>query len=135
MSAKARGEMVEKFRTEKYKHAIMLVTFDLGAEGLNLQTCSTIIVLDHWWNQSKTRQALGRVLRQGQLSEFVKMYLLTSNTGIEKAIFLKQSIKSDILEDYKTGSSEKKMTKMTTNDIIRIIELGDNEKLLRGMKY
>ena len=57
MNTKQR-ELIEDFRNSE--NGILLLTFQLGAEGLNLQFASTVILTDFWWILLKrNKQLLG----------------------------------------------------------------------------
>ena len=133
MNMKKRQQLLKAF--EMSKDGILLITYQLGAEGLNLQFASTILLIDFWWNASKTQQAIGRIFRYGQIADEINVYFFTSNTGIEKILFEKQKAKLSILNELKTGVIETKIPMVKMDDIIRLIELADNEELLKKIKY
>lgn len=135
MSSTDREKLITNFGLETNDTSVLLATFDLMAEGVNAQVCDTMIIVDHWWNASKTSQAIKRIYRQGQKSDRVKVYMLTSNTGIEKSIFEKQSMKMEIINEYKNGPSGKKVKALKMDDILSIIESTENETLLSQIKY
>ena len=58
MSSKERTKLIKNF--ENSKNGIFFLTYQLGAEGLNLQFASTVLLVNYWWNSSKTSQANGR---------------------------------------------------------------------------
>lgn len=113
----------------------MLATYQLGAEGLNLQFASTMLLVDFWWNVAKTQQAIGRIFRPGQTSKEINVYLFTSNTGIEKILFSKQKAKIEILNELKTGNIKTKIPSINVDEMIKLIELEDNKELLKKIKY
>lgn len=133
MSIKKRQQLLKNFETSK--NGILLITYQLGAEGLNLQFASTILLTDFWWNASKTQQAIGRIFRYGQIADEINVYFFTSNTGIEKILFQKQKAKLSVLSELKVGIIKTKIPKIKMDDIITIIELADNTKLLKNIKY
>lgn len=133
MSIKRRGEVIEEFA--KTKNGILLLTYQLGAEGLNLQCASTVLLMDFWWNAAKTQQAIARVLRFGQEARVVNVYFFSSNTGIEQALFKKQHAKLMILDELKNGAIETKIPSLKMNEIIKLIELDDNKQLMRDIGY
>lgn len=126
-----RGETIVNFKDSLT--GILLLTYDIGAEGLNLQFSKTVLLTDFAWNDGKSQQAIARVLRRGQTADSVNVYLFTSNTGVEKAMFKKQSEKLLILEDLETGSSNNKITKMSIRDAISIISRSDNVEALEKL--
>lgn len=133
MSMKKRQLLLKEF--EKSKNGILLITYQLGAEGLNLQFATTVMLIDFWWNASKIQQAIGRIFRYGQLASEINVYFFTSNTGIEKILFLKQKAKLHILNELKTGMSKTKIPGIKMDNIIKLIEISDNEKLLKDIKF
>lgn len=133
MSSKKRGELIQAF--EKSHNGILLLTYQLGAEGLNLQFASTVFITDFWWNASKIQQAVGRIFRYGQVADEINVYFFTANTGIEKILFEKQKAKLDILKELRTGVIETKIPMIKMDDIVKMILLDDNTKLLKKVKY
>lgn len=133
MNIKKRHDLLKNF--EKSSNGILLITYQLGAEGLNLQFASTVLLIDFWWNASKTQQAIGRIFRFGQIADQINVYFFTSNTGIEKMLFQKQKAKLNILNELRVGSIKTKVPKINMDDVIRMIELEDNKTLLKKIKY
>lgn len=133
MSIKKRQMLLNSF--EKSNNGILLVSYQLGAEGLNLQFVSTIMLVDFWWNSSKIQQAIGRIFRYGQMSKEINVYFFTSNTGIEKMLFQKQKAKIDILNELMCGNQKTAIPIINIDDIIKMIEIADNQKLLKNIKY
>ncbi len=136
MSSKKRAQTLDEFHVPNKNGLgnILLLTYDIGGEGLNLQKISnTVILLDFVWSDGKVSQAVARVLRYGQTAEEVNVYYLVSNTAIEQAIFEKHKLKLQIINELETGSSKTKVNKMNVNDIIRIIETEDNMRALENL--
>ena len=120
MSPSKRGEVITDF--EKSKNGVLVLTYNLGSDGLNLQCANTVLITDYWWNSGKTKQGIARVDRYGQLSDNVHIYYFTSNTGIEKAIFEKHHDKLKVHDEILIGRKITKIKTMKTEDILRIIE-------------
>jgi len=133
MSVNARKLVLQEF--EKSENGILLLTYLLGAEGLNLQFASTVLLADFWWNASKIQQAIGRIFRFGQIRDEINVYFFTSETGIEKILFLKQKAKLALVEEIKTGSVKVKIPNIKMDQIIRLIGLDENEKLMRDIRF
>jgi SNF2 family DNA or RNA helicase len=129
MSSGARLKTIKEF--EESTDGILLLTYNIGAEGLNLQFCHNIILLDFWWNSGKTQQAIARVFRFGQKSKQVNAYFLTSNTILENLIFQKQKDKLDVIEELNTGQITTKIKSMSTKDMIRFLDAAENVKILK----
>ena len=126
MSPQRRGSVLVDFQAST--NGILLLTYDIGAEGLNIQQCRNVILMDIWWNSGKTKQAVARCLRYGQTQD-VHAYFLTSNTGIENALFKKGAKKLSILEELSVGpvkSTNSSTVKMS--DVIKILDCQENIK-------
>lgn len=133
MNVRKRHQLIKDF--EKTPNGILVLTYQLGAEGLNLQFASTIMLVDFWWNASKTQQAIGRIFRFGQKAKEINVYFFTANTGIEKILFEKQKAKLDILNELKTGRIKTKIPRVKIDDVIKMIEMADNKEKLKEIKY
>lgn len=131
MSMKTRMTTLQKF--SESDNGVLLLTYDLGAEGLNLQCSNTVLMLDFWWNSGKTQQATARVLRYGQLADTVNIYYFMSNTGVEKAVFKKQTDKIKILNELKTGPMVTYITSVNMQEVISFIESAENRDLLTNI--
>ena len=135
MTTKKRAQILENFSeiSENGLGHILLLTYDIGSEGLNLQVANTVILLDYYWNDGKTSQSVARVLRYGQKSKEVNIYYLTSNTAIEKAIFEKQDVKLRMINELETGRVQTTIKRIQVKDIINIINNEQNIKALHNI--
>lgn len=124
MSSDKRFKLLEEFGVGKGN--ILLLTYDIGAEGLNLQESNTVVLLDFFWNDGKTQQAIARVLRYGQVAPVVNIYMFTGNTAIEKAMFEKHDSKLTIIDELSKGPATTKISRMKIQDIVNIIKKEDN---------
>lgn len=115
-----RGQVLVDF--ENSNNGVLILTYNLGSDGLNLQCANTVLITDYWWNSGKTKQGIARVDRYGQLSDNVNIYYFTSNTGIEKAIFEKHHDKLKVQYELMIGRQISKIKVIKTDEILRIIE-------------
>ena len=137
MSSLKRSKIIDEFNNgnEGKNGNILLLTYEIGGEGLNLQKiANTVILLDFVWSDGKTSQAIARVLRYGQESKEVNIYHFISNTAMEKSIFEKHKIKLKIIEELETGGIKTNNKKMTVNDIIKIIEKDENLNIVNEIQ-
>jgi len=130
-SAAARGKLIDEFQQSK-ENSILFTTFELGSEGLNLQCANVVIILDFWWNQAKTQQAIARVVRRGQTNREVDVYFYTSNTGIEKALFNKQMDKLILLKEIKDGTIKHTIKTLRMEEVLRLIDSNENYEYLNN---
>jgi SNF2 family DNA or RNA helicase len=66
INLKAKTEIIRSFKNDP-SSKILLCNYACGSEGLNLQVCNTVIMLEPWWNKVVEDQSIARVYRQGQL--------------------------------------------------------------------
>lgn len=129
MTSKSRMNIINEFNNTN-DNTVLFLTFGLGSEGLNLQSCSTVLLTDLWWNSCTTTQAIGRILRMGQEATEINVYYFTSNTGIENAILTKQDDKNIIIGDLMNGKTNHKVTTLKMKEIIKFINIQDNYHLI-----
>jgi len=120
-----RQSIIESFKTKRELGNILLLTYDIGAEGLNLQESNNVMLMDMNWSDGKSKQAIARVFRNGQQSSSINVYVFTSNTGIEKAILSKQDEKLVLLDELQHGQMKSRVSRMSVNDLIKIIDMDD----------
>ena len=133
MSLDRRGKLIEEFR--ETTNGILLMTYELGATGLNLQFATTVMLVDFWWNAAKTQQAIGRIFRYGQLANQINIYFFTANTGIENIIFVKQNAKLQVLNELMVGRRITRVPRINMNQVIQMIEDEDNTELLKKIDF
>lgn len=121
MSISERNYQIQQF--SESDNGVFLLTYAIGAEGLNLQAGKVVIQLDLYWNRGKEDQAVARIYRHGQTSKEIYHYLLVSNTGIEKKMLEKQHDKLRILQTIRKGGVDNTaITKLTFEEIIEILK-------------
>lgn len=125
MSINRREAVISQFKITRDFGNVLFLTYDIGAEGLNLQESNTVMLLDMGWNDGKSKQAIARVLRNGQQSDSVSVYVFTSNTGIEKAILGKQDEKLVVLDEMNSGPIRSKVAGIKVQEIINMININD----------
>lgn len=128
-----RNKVIEDFSNAE--NSVLIITYALGAEGLNLQSASTILLIDFWWNAAKVQQAIARVFRWGQTASKLHIYYFTSNTGIENILFKKQHAKIIMLDELKNGCLKTSIPNMKIDNIIRFIDMNDNKQILDNINF
>ena len=82
-----RQKIIERFRTDP-KIRVM-ISSDVGAEGLDFQFCNTIFNYDLPWNPMKVEQRIGRIDRFGQESSRIRIYSLVIDDSIKSRILMR----------------------------------------------
>lgn len=118
MSIERREKIITEYSTTR--GAILLMTYTIGCEGLNLQSASVVMIMDVWWNEAKSRQAIARVYRFGQTRE-THVYMFMSNTYIEHAMFEKHKDKASIAEELLEGRITTKVKTISLKKIVDIL--------------
>jgi SNF2 family DNA or RNA helicase len=139
MQMARRGKVIDDYSSSD--NGILLLTYDIGANGLNLQgglngtSYSTVVIMcDFSWNFGITKQAIARVVRYGNNAPIINIYYITSNSSIESALFKKMTAKLDIASELMDGSQTTKIPKMTLNDILHLISNDENTEHLNIIK-
>lgn len=131
MNIAKREALINSFKEST--NGVLILTYEIGAEGLNLQFAHNVFIMDLWWNAAKTMQAIARVQRFGQISNVINIYYFSSNTGMENAILDKQSKKTDIIDELKTGPITTKIKNIKVQEICILIEQYENNKILKDI--
>jgi SNF2 family DNA or RNA helicase len=76
----------------------VLLSSEVGSEGIDLQFCRTVINYDLPWNPMKVEQRIGRVDRLGQKSEFVRVINLYYRHSIDEQIYGRLYTRLEICE-------------------------------------
>ncbi|KAF2170234.1 hypothetical protein M409DRAFT_51976 [Zasmidium cellare ATCC 36951] len=106
MSAAARGDAVDDFRSEQKNVRIMLVSLKAGNAGLNLNMASQVIILDPFWNPYVEEQAIDRAHRLGQTRPVTVHRILIESTVEDRILALqekKRALISEALDEQKAG--------------------------------
>ncbi len=80
-----RGERIERFRTDSRLQ--ILLSSEVGGEGLDLQFSNCMVNYDLPWNPMRVEQRIGRIDRHGQESEKVRIFNFSVKDTIEANIF------------------------------------------------
>lgn len=79
-----RGDILEKFKTDPSVR-VLLLTYKVGGEGLNIVEANHCICGEPWWNDAVHSQAIARVWRTGQKKEVHHHQVIVANS-IEKYV-------------------------------------------------
>jgi superfamily II DNA or RNA helicase len=98
-----RQQTVERFADAP--GGTVLLTSEVGGEGLDLQFCRIVLNWDLPWNPMKVEQRIGRVDRIGQQSESVDIINLIASNTIEEIVYDRLYQRLDIIR-YALGDFE-----------------------------
>lgn len=129
MKTTERDDIIQTFK--KTKNDLLLLTYTIGSEGLNLQECDIIIFTDLFWNVAKMQQSCARIFRPGQLSPSVTYYYLVANVAIEHYIVKKHQDKLILADEMLNGNINHKVESINVKDIVKILLIDDVEKIKR----
>lgn len=84
-SIKERSKIIDRFH---YNPDInILLSSEVGGEGLDMQFCDTMVNYDLPWNPMVVEQRIGRIDRFGQKSKFVHIYNLLVKGTLQEKIY------------------------------------------------
>lgn len=79
-----RTELIERFRNDPKRR--VLLSSEVGAEGIDLQFCRVMFNYDLPWNPMKVEQRIGRIDRLGQKAEKISIVNFAVENTIEEKI-------------------------------------------------
>lgn len=82
---KERAEVIQQFKTDNTIH--ILLSSEVGSEGLDLQFCNVMVNYDLPWNPMVVEQRIGRIDRFGQKSPIVNIYNMVVKDSIHEEIY------------------------------------------------
>ena len=82
----SKQEIQAKFAEERDPLSVLVCT-DAASEGLNLQSCDTLINYDIPWNPMRIEQRIGRVDRIGQEAPIVRIFTVFYEGTVEELVY------------------------------------------------
>lgn len=118
----------------------ILISSEVGSEGLDFQFCDGIVNYDIPWNPMRVEQRIGRIDRYGQRSEAVLIYNLVTPNTIDFAIYERCLMRIGVFERSIGGNEEilgdlSRQIRSVAEDLslsadeqdARLRQIGDNE--------
>ena len=87
MNAEQRDRPSQRFRDDS--RALVLLSSEVGSEGLDFQFCSRMFNYDLPWNPMRVEQRIGRLDRYGQTSELIHILNMIVSETVEERIFFR----------------------------------------------
>ena len=82
-----RAEVLHQFKKTENIH--ILLSSEVGSEGLDMQFCNSMVNYDLPWNPMVVEQRIGRIDRFGQKSPVVNIYNIIVANSIQEEIYLR----------------------------------------------
>lgn len=82
---KSRNEVISQFKNDP--SIDILLSSEVGSEGLDLQFCDALVNYDLPWNPMVVEQRIGRIDRIGQKSPIINLYSIVVRDSIEEDIY------------------------------------------------
>jgi len=102
--AKKREAVLQQFRRDSESH-LLLMSYGVGAVGLNLEFAGYVFLFDRWWNPAVEDQAINRAHRIGQKSSVTVTRFISRDT-IEERIDSVLKQKRKLFEAVLSESNE-----------------------------
>ncbi len=97
-SDRDRDDVVDDFRADQ--KGCVLLTSEIGAEGIDLQFARILFNYDLPWNPMRVEQRIGRIDRIGQESESISIFSLISQDTIEEVIYDRLYQRLNVIEEW-----------------------------------
>lgn len=104
MGGRDKYEIVNEFQKDDGPN--VLLSSEIGSEGIDLQFAKLLINYDLPWNPMRVEQRIGRLDRLGQLSRKVKIWNLFASQTIEERIYYRLFSRLKIFEKSLGGLEE-----------------------------
>ncbi|MBT5934396.1 DEAD/DEAH box helicase [Sulfurimonas sp.] len=95
LTPEERYEKINEFRDDKFD---ILLSSEVGSEGLDMQFCNVVFNYDLPWNPMRVEQRIGRIDRIGQVAEKLLVFNLCIEGTVEDRILNRLYSKLDIFE-------------------------------------
>ena len=82
-----RADVLDEFKNNQNAH--ILLSSEVGSEGLDMQFCNSMVNFDLPWNPMVVEQRIGRIDRFGQKSPIVNIYNLVVADSIQEDIYIR----------------------------------------------
>lgn len=92
-----RAEILDRFKNDPNAH--ILLSSEVGSEGLDMQFCNSMVNYDLPWNPMVVEQRIGRIDRFGQQSPVVNIYNLVVADSIQEDIYMRLLDRIGIFRD------------------------------------
>ncbi|KAJ9476129.1 putative DNA repair protein RAD16 (putative) [Pseudozyma hubeiensis] len=115
MKPQERESALERIRVDP-SVTVILISFKAGSTGLNLTSCSRVILMDLWWNPQIEEQAFDRAHRLGQTRD-VTIYKLSIKDTVEERILKLQEKKRALAKAALEGSKLVKGNRLDFKEI------------------
>jgi superfamily II DNA or RNA helicase len=122
-----RGSHIERFRDEP--SVTVLLSSEVGAEGLDLQFCRIVINYDLPWNPMRVEQRIGRIDRLGQTAEKITVVSFFCDQTIEDRVVQRLYKRIGVFEEC-IGDLEEVMGEQVSEMILQALNphLSDEER-------
>lgn len=105
----------------KSESFVLLLTYALGSDGLNLQFANSVLCIDYDFTATNTDQSLKRVVRRGQKQK-VNVYFVCSDTYLESTILRKHVDKKLRGLELENGNITTEVEKLKFTELCKFIE-------------
>ena len=98
INPKIRERTVERFRDNP--NVQILLSSEVGSEGLDFQFCNVMFNYDLPWNPMRVEQRIGRLDRYGQKNDKILIYNFSTKDTIDEIILARLYLRINIFERY-----------------------------------
>jgi len=120
-----RERVVNQFESEAGPRAI-LISLKAGGVGLNLNSASTVVMFDRWWNPAVENQAIQRAHRFGRTRP-LQVIRFRVEDSVEERIAELLEKKEGLFHEYVEQAESWQATRFTRDELRQILELAPQQ--------
>lgn len=120
-----RERVVDQFESEPGPRAI-LISLKAGGVGLNLNSASTVIMFDRWWNPAVENQAIQRAHRFGRTRPLQVIRFLVEDS-VEGRIAELLTRKEGLFQEYVEEAKSWQPARFSRDELRQILELAPHQ--------
>ena len=121
LSEVEKDQIVKDFNINKGPR-VLLISLKAGGTGLNIQSASTVVLFDRWWNPAVEQQAIERAHRFGREKPLYVVKLLVVDT-VEVKIAEILERKWRMFKEYVDEAPIAEVGELTLKDLYTILKL------------
>ena len=127
LSPEKKSQIVSDFENNPGPQ-VLLISLKAGGLGLNLNSATSVILFDRWWNPAVEDQAIYRACRFERKNHLHVLKFLIKNT-IEERINTILNHKKDAFEEYIDNAQSADIPSLSSNELMKILGFEETKNL------
>lgn len=120
-SLEERDAVISRFETSAGPR-LLLISLRAGGVGLNLESATTVVLFDRWWNPAVETQAIFRAHRFSRKTPLYVVRFLVADS-VEERIDDILVEKQALFEEYVNGAPSADVSPLSRHELMRVLDL------------